>query len=142
MKTLLSLILALLLPVMAHAAPIGVGDSVLIELPGEPDFVKPFVVDRQGRIVVPQLGPIQVQGSEEAALRDRLKLALSQYYLDLGGLNVTVTERRLLVRVLGYVNEPGEVLLDKNATLQMVPEAAGGSPRRPARSNSGPAGER
>ena len=126
MKTLLSLILALLLPVMAHAAPIGVGDSVLIELPGEPDFVKPFVVDRQGRIVVPQLGPIQVQGSEEAALRDRLKLALSQYYLDLGGLNVTVTERRLLVRVLGYVNEPGEVLLDKNATLQMVLEAAGG----------------
>lgn len=111
---------------VALAEPIGVGDTLIIDLAGEPDFATTFVVDRQGQIKVPQLGLIQVAGSEPGALQDRLRLALSQYYLELDQLTVSVTERRLLIRVLGYVNQPGEVLLSRNATLQMVLQAAGG----------------
>ena len=127
----LSLVMLLLscLPATAQgqaAARIGVGDVVQIVLPGEDGFAQPFKVDREGRLDLPEAGPVTVAGLTVAEARDRVRQALAVSFRDLSRFNLVVRERRLPLTVLGFVRQPGLVDLPAGANVQMAINAAGG----------------
>ena len=102
------------------------GDEISIVLPGESSLSEPFKVDRDGNIVLPELGAFSVAGLEETELKRQLTKALETVFLELRMLRVYVKKRQILVTVYGYVENPGEVTLPANSTIQMAIHAAGG----------------
>ncbi|HYN78081.1 MAG TPA: SLBB domain-containing protein, partial [Lamprocystis sp. (in: g-proteobacteria)] len=108
------------------AAPLQVGDVLRIDLPGEDSLNIEFPVDRQGRIRLPEVGYLKVEGLTLAAAQQRIHLALSQVLRDLSRLSVVREESKVLVKVLGYVGKPGLVTLDADGGVQSALEAAGG----------------
>lgn len=105
---------------------VQVGDVIRISLPGESDVDTTFDVDRLGRIYLPEIGAVNLAGKEESQLKSVIKKELEAVYQDLLNLHVYVYKRQLLVNVLGYVQNPGEVTVPANANIQEIIEAAGG----------------
>ena len=102
------------------------GDEISIVLPGESSLSEPFTVDRDGNIMLPELGAFSVKGLEESELRRKLSKVLKTVFIELRMLRVYVKERQILITVSGYVENPGEVTLPANSTIQMAVHAAGG----------------
>ena len=120
--------LLLLVPSLADAEEyrVQVGDLIQISLPGESSLDSPFNVDRQGRILLPEVGIIQVVDMTEAEMEKTVADSLGIVFRDLTHLQVYVRKKQLLVNVLGYVNQPGEFILPANGSVQMALHAAGG----------------
>jgi protein involved in polysaccharide export with SLBB domain len=124
---LIALCLALqLFNPVAAGQPIQPGDEITIILPGEDSLNQPFMVDRDGNILLPELGEYPVQGLSLGELRHQLRKSLAKVFIDLKMLRVYISKRQLLITVSGYVEKPGEVVLPANATVQMAIHAAGG----------------
>lgn len=126
-----SLIIALCLALqfftpVAAGQPIQPGDEITIILPGEESLSQPFMVDRDGNILLPELGEYPVQGLSLGELRRNLRNSLNKVFIDLKTMRVYISKRQLLITVSGYVENPGEVVLPANATVQMAIHAAGG----------------
>ncbi|PCS22864.1 polysaccharide biosynthesis/export family protein [Candidatus Enterovibrio escicola] len=105
---------------------IQVGDQIAIMLPGELTLNKEFQVDRQGRLTLPEVGIVQASNMTETQLSETVKRTLSSIFRDLSSLQVFVSKRQLLITIQGYVKDPGEFTLRKNASIQMALYAAGG----------------
>ncbi|MGF1725421.1 SLBB domain-containing protein [Photobacterium nomapromontoriensis] len=105
---------------------VQVGDLIAVYLPGEEHLQQNLNVDRQGRITLPEVGAVTVVGLTEAELKSRVKKKLSVAFRDLDHLSVYIKETRVLVQVLGYVAQPGQVLLHAGAGIQMALRQAGG----------------
>jgi len=103
-----------------------VGDVLRIDLPGEDTLNAEFPVDRQGRIRLPEVGYLKVEGYRLEEAQQRIRLALAQVLRDLSRLSVTREEPTVLVKVLGFVTKPGQVTLPADAGVQAALEAAGG----------------
>ncbi|OUS09386.1 sugar ABC transporter substrate-binding protein [Gammaproteobacteria bacterium 54_18_T64] len=125
---IIALLLALPYPTRLQAEPyrVQVGDQIKIDLPGEPSLEQAFTVNRQGRILLPEIGLVAVVGSPESELKNVLSGQLAEVFLDLSLLQVYIAKRQLLVSVYGYVKQPGEFTLPANGTVQMALYAAGG----------------
>ena len=63
--------------------PIQPGDEITIILPGEESLSQPFMVDRDGNILLPELGEYPVQGLSLGELRYKLRNSLSKVFIDL-----------------------------------------------------------
>jgi protein involved in polysaccharide export with SLBB domain len=118
--------IALYSSVGAAAYTVQPGDEISIILPGEESLSEPFMVDREGNILLPELGEFSVKGLKKWELKKKLQKALETIFLDLKTLRVYVNKRQILITVSGYVENPGEVILPANATIQMAIHAAGG----------------
>lgn len=105
---------------------VQVGDVVRLSLPGEESLDKSFNVDRRGLIHLPEVGAVKVSGLAESELTDTAYAVLSPVFQDLSTLTVYVIERKLLVNVLGYVNEPGEISVPAGSSFQAILAKAGG----------------
>lgn len=128
-RLLLALILFTLLGFQSARAQellVQPGDLIRILLPGESSLDKNFEVDRQGRIILPEVGPVVVAGLNEKNMERKVSTSLAAVYRDLTGLRVLVQERRIRINVLGFVEEPGEVVLPAGASVQMALREAGG----------------
>jgi protein involved in polysaccharide export with SLBB domain len=128
-KTLSKLVLLLLLfPLLANAGEyqVQVGDLIQVSLPGEETLDQPISVDRQGRILLPEVGLIPVAGMTETEMKQKVADHLRSVFRDLNQLQVYVHKKQLLVSVQGYVNQPGEFTLPANGSIQMALHAAGG----------------
>ncbi|MDD1783938.1 SLBB domain-containing protein [Enterovibrio sp. ZSDZ35] len=127
-KLLIAILLLLFVSAFSQAEEYRaqVGDQIAIMLPGEVSLNKEFQVDRQGRLTLPEVGMIQAQGMTEAELAEAVKETLGSVIRDLSSLQVFVSKRQLLVTIQGYVAEPGEFTLQRNASIQMALYAAGG----------------
>ncbi|TAD89625.1 MAG: sugar ABC transporter substrate-binding protein [Alphaproteobacteria bacterium] len=117
--------------VATHAAaqtpqPLRPGDVLALTLPGEAAFARPFPVDRDGRIELPEAGLVEVAGLAPAVALERLRTTLTQYFRDTARLRLDIRERRLLVTVEGFVKTPGAVDLPAGASVQSALSAAGG----------------
>lgn len=110
----------------AKSNKVQVGDLIVVNLPGEASLQQELSVDKQGRITLPEVGVVKVAGLPEAELKPLVRKKLSRVYRDLTHLSVYIKETRRLVQVLGYVNQPGQVLLPANAGIQMALGKAGG----------------
>lgn len=121
--------LALLLWLMSCyslAKPVQVGDLIQVNLPGETSLNKTFIVDKTGRINLPEVGHVYVVGFEQPQLENRVLLHLKQAFRDIANAKVYVAKRQMLISVQGYVQSPGEYTLPESSTVQMAIFAAGG----------------
>lgn len=102
------------------------GDVIRISLPGEAALDTQFHVGRRGNIVLPEVGSLSVVGLNQQQLKSSVRDALNEVFQSLNSLKVFVKERRMMINVLGYVNEAGEVLIPAGASVQSALKAAGG----------------
>lgn len=106
--------------------PLQPGDILRIDLPGEEGFNEDFLINRAGEISLPEVGQLSVVGSTLGETEKLIYQKLSDVYLGLDKLLVTLKEKRLLVTVLGYVEKPGEVELSQHGNVQTAINSAGG----------------
>lgn len=102
------------------------GDMIKVELPGEEIFDDAFSVDRDGDILIPEIGKVKVVGMYESELTEMLKERLKEVYRDLSGLQIIVSKKQMIIAVNGYVSSPGEYVLPATANIQMALQKADG----------------
>ena len=98
---------------------LGTGDEISLDFPGRPELVADSkqVVGPDGIISLSVAGPIHVAGLTRNGAGDAIKQAMSNYYTDLS-VSVRIDKYSSnTVRVLGYVQKPGEVLFEGTPTL-------------------------
>jgi len=105
---------------------IQTGDVIAVKLAGETAFDQPFQVDRDGVIILPEIGELKIAGITLIEANILVKKNLEPVFKNLSRMEVILIERRLPIMVLGYVKTPGPVDLPSNATVQMAINAAGG----------------
>ncbi len=96
---------------------LGPGDEISLDFPGRPELASKSTVGPDGRITLPLVGPIHVAELSRTDSGKAIADALSKYYTDL---SVTVKIDKYSsnrVRVLGYVQHPGEILFEETPTL-------------------------
>lgn len=131
MKQLLGLILVIFLSVMQLAASneerlLQPGDLLFIGFPGEAQFNTTFVIDADGKVDVPELGPFALAALNIREAQQRLIQFLSLLYINAESVTVELREPNVMVQVLGYVKEPGTVTLSVRGNVQTAIQAAGG----------------
>ncbi len=105
---------------------VQVGDLIRVSLPGEDSLNSEFAVDKRGRLILPEVGAIEVANLSEREMKVTVTKELQKVFQDLSNLNVYIHERRLLIYVYGYVENPGPVVLPNSANIQMALREAGG----------------
>lgn len=105
---------------------VRVGDVISIMLPGEDSLNKDFQVDKQGRVILPEVGPIFVAGKTEAQMVSSITLSLQTILQDLTNLQIFISKRQLIINIQGYVKQPGEYTLADGDSVQLALYAAGG----------------
>lgn len=105
---------------------IGPGDELHVQLYGKTNQSTDLIVDRDGLIAFPELGPIPVAGQSFAELRENLQREVGKRMI---GVEASITLGRLRsIRVfaLGEVFRPGSYTVSGLATLTNALFAAGG----------------
>jgi protein involved in polysaccharide export with SLBB domain len=104
---------------------VGPGDEIIIMLWGRVNDQYNLVVDRDGNITIPQIGPLQVSGMRFNEMKDFLAEQAEQIV----GANISVTMgslKSIQVFVLGEVKSPSSYTLDSFSTITSALLAAGG----------------
>ena len=102
------------------------GDIVKFNVPGESAFDKPYVIERDGTVALPEVGRLTLEGLTLEQAQQSAEKALSVIFRDLSRFDVQLKERQLPITVLGYVRKPGPVTLPAEGNVQMAIAAAGG----------------
>ncbi|MEO0422231.1 MAG: SLBB domain-containing protein [Pseudomonadota bacterium] len=121
---------ALLFNPTATAVPgnyvVGPSDVILISLYGSQNESFELTVDREGRVLVPQIGPVTVAGLPLDQVRDEIRTQVSEQMI---GVNTTVTIKRLrAIQVLmaGDVKGHGVLTVDSLTTITNALLLSGG----------------
>ncbi|WP_200980083.1 SLBB domain-containing protein [Echinicola sp. 20G] len=112
---------------------IGTGDQLLIDVYGNSQQSYDLTVNPEGRIYIPNVGPIQVGGASIAATTARIKEQLSRIYADLNSSNPNTfiqirlgNIRSIQVSMAGELSNPGTYTLPSFASVFNALYAAGG----------------
>ena len=105
--------------VKAPLLQLGPGDSVSVQVYGQPDLSTTVYVADDGTVSVPLAGNIQVAGLSPAQASSRIEAALkSGKILVDPHVTLTVTQTRSQrVSVLGQVGAPGRYAVESNTTI-------------------------
>ncbi len=109
-------------PTPQAAAGVRPGDSIVVKVYGEPDYSGAAGVDARGRVVLPVLGEIGVQGRTAESLSDSLKTAYRKYLTN-PSIEIKVLRR---VSVQGEVARSGLYPADATITIGDLISLAGG----------------
>lgn len=114
--------------VKAPLLQLGPGDSVSIQVYGQPDLSTTVYVGDDGTVSVPLAGNVQVTGLSPAQASSRIEAALkSGKFLVDPHVTLTVTQTRSQrVSVLGQVGTPGRYAVESNTTIFDLLAQAGG----------------
>lgn len=105
---------------------IGPGDNLIIELWGKFEQVYNLVVDRDGKIFIPNVGAVHVYGLSFAQLQKLLHDKFANVYTNFK-MNITFGKLRTIkVFVVGEVARPGAYTMSALATVFNAIYAAGG----------------
>jgi polysaccharide export outer membrane protein len=105
---------------------VGPGDSLNIDLWGAVSAKLIRVVDRQGRVTVPDAGPLLVSGHSLGEIQQSLQKVINGLYRDTTA-DVSVSHLRTIrVYVVGEVAEPGAYDISSLSTALNALVAAGG----------------
>ncbi len=105
---------------------VGIGDQILITLWGDVDKRYVRVIDRQGRLVLPDIGVVTAAGKSLGELRTELEALFSGVYR---GSRMTVSlgdVRTIQVYVSGDVHRPGNYRMSALSTILTALYHAGG----------------
>lgn len=109
------------------AYTIGPGDTVNVQVYGEPSLTGAFPVDATGGLDFPLLGRVQVGGLTPPEVTELLRGRLVEGYLRNPSVTVSVsTFRSQPVQVLGAVKSPGLYYLKGPTTVMAILSEAGG----------------
>lgn len=114
---------------------LGVGDAIQVILTGQVELAYQLDVRRDGSVVIPQVGQVQVAGLTLDATRTLLKVRLGSSYsgLSSGEVRLDVSIARLranAVFVIGEVEQPGAYQVNSLATLFQALARSGGPTAR------------
>ena len=114
---------------------VGPGDGLTIDLWGGVSTRLTRVVDRQGRVALPEAGPVEVSGRTLGDIQQLVQRTLGTQYRDTSA-EVSVSRLRTIrVYVVGEVNEPGAYDISSLSTpLNALVSAGGITPRGSLRS--------
>ena len=114
---------------------VGPGDSLSIDLWGGVSTKLVRVVDRQGRVTLPEAGPVLVSGRSLGEVQEAVQKAIGTQYRDTSA-DVSVSRLRTVrVYVVGEVEEPGAYDISSLSTaLNALVAAGGATPRGSLRS--------
>ncbi len=104
---------------------VGPGDEVKIMLWGRINSTHELIVDRDGNITLPQIGPLNVNGMQF----NEMKTFLTEQADKIVGTNINVTMgslKSIQVFVLGDVKKPGSYALNSFTTISGALLASGG----------------
>ncbi len=105
---------------------IGPGDAFTLTMWGRADGQFPLEVDRDGQIILPEVGALKVWGMKFGALEGYLQHELSRKYTDFK-MSVTMNRLRTIqVFVVGEATTPGAYTVSSLATVINALVAAGG----------------
>src|SRR5690606_12635418 len=112
---------------------IGSGDQLLVDVYGASQQSYDLEVNPEGRVFIPNVGPVEVGGASVAAARSRLRTALGQIYSGLQGNNPNTfiqvrlgNIRTINVTMAGELRKPGTYNLPSFASVFNALYAAGG----------------
>lgn len=112
---------------------IGSGDQLLIDVYGTSQESFDVTVSSEGRILIPNIGPVQVGGASIEAATARLKTSLGRIYSGLLGSNPSTfiqvrlgNIRSIKVSMVGELSRPGTYTLPSFASVFNGLFAAGG----------------
>jgi len=112
---------------------IGTGDQLLIDVYGASQESYDLEVNPEGRVFIPNVGPVEVGGASVSAARARLRTALSRIYSGLQGNNPNTflqvrlgNIRTINVTMAGELRKPGTYNLPSFASVFNALYAAGG----------------
>ncbi|MBV1920858.1 MAG: SLBB domain-containing protein [Pseudomonadales bacterium] len=111
---------------LANGYRVQIGDQIKISLPGEDSLKSPFSVNKDGRIILPEVNAVFVAGLTEGDLQKAVSERLSSAFKDVSNLHIYVYKKQMIVTVHGYVKSPGEYTLSASSTIQLALHAAGG----------------
>ncbi len=106
---------------------IRTGDVLKIDIPGEIDFENNFQVKRDGTVQLPEVGKISIVGKTLTKVNTELAEILGKEYRAINNFKVHLIERRLPIKVLGFVEIPGMVDLPEDGNIQMALQKSGGA---------------
>ena len=116
---------------------VGPNDELRLTVWGGAEFQYDLVVDREGRVTVPNVGQFTVAGKRLDELRTEMKTWLSQSYAGLTAdpptvfMDLTITRiRPVQVFVLGEVPQPGGYTVSSFATVFNALYSVGGPTRQ------------
>lgn len=105
---------------------LGTGDQLVINIFGKENYQVNQLINRQGAIDIPKLGPVQIAGLTFEQAKNQLEERIKKQIL---GVDVTVTVgafRTSQVSVFGEAYQPGSYNVSAFATVTQVLKAAGG----------------
>ncbi len=112
---------------------IGSGDQLLLDVYGASQQSYDLDVNPEGRVFIPNIGPVQVGGSSIEAATSRIKTALGRIYSGINGSNPNTfiqlrlgNIRSIKVSMVGELTKPGTYTLPSFATVFNGLYAAGG----------------
>ena len=109
---------------------VGPGDSLSIDLWGGISTKLVRTVDRQGRVTLPEAGPLLVSGRSLGEVQSAVQKAIATQYRDTSA-DVSVSRLRTVrVYVVGEVEEPGAYDISSLSTALNALVAAGGATSR------------
>ncbi len=105
---------------------VGPGDNVTVELFGKRSARYLLVVGRNGTLVIPEFGPIQVAGLTFDQVREEIDRRVSEQMIGVRA-SVTMGElRSIRIFVVGDVNRPGAYTVSSLSTITNALFASGG----------------
>ncbi len=105
---------------------VGPGDNISIQMFGKENLDYQLSVNREGQVVIPELGPFSVVGLTYSELKEYLKAQVQQRIL---GVNVVVSIsslRSMRIFVLGDAYKPGPYIVNSLSSVTHALFAAGG----------------
>lgn len=108
---------------------LGPGDSVSIQVYGQPDMATVVYVSDDGTIPVPLAGPVPIAGLSPSEASQRIEKALKdgKFLVDPHVTLTVMVSRSQRVSVLGQVGKPGLYPIESNTTIFDLLAMAGGA---------------
>lgn len=109
---------------------VGPGDGLYIDMYGSYSRRIPAVVDRQGRLDLPEVGPVQVSGKPLGEVQTAVQTALRSQFRNISADVSLARLRTIRVYIVGEVTAPGAYDISSLSTAVNAIVAAGGPTTR------------
>ena len=106
---------------------VGLGDKVAVRIWGAASYDEIQMVDSQGNIFIPDVGPVKLGGVKNSRVNATVKSAVARVYTnDVEVYTNLITAQTASVYVTGYVHRPGKYSgLPTSSVLSFIDKAGG-----------------